>query len=64
VRLAYAIVTGLTPETLAGTVFLVDPAGWLRTRIRPCNPPPDFFQLARSIIANPLAPPTGMGHHH
>jgi putative copper export protein/mono/diheme cytochrome c family protein len=61
---SYAIVTGLTPATLAGTVFLVDPAGWLRTRIRPSDPPPDFFELARSIIANPLAAPAGIGHRH
>ena len=64
VRLAYAIVAGMTPEKLAGTVFLVDPAGWLRTRIRPTDPPPDFLQLARSIVANPLAAPASIGHHH
>ena len=64
VRLAYAIVAGLTPATLAGTAFLVDPAGWLRNRIRPSDPPPDFSQLARSIIANPLAAPSAIGHHH
>jgi len=64
VRLAYAIVTGLTPATLGGTVFLVDPAGWLRTRIRPTDPPPDFSQLAKWIIANPLTAPAGVGHRH
>ena len=64
VRLAYAIVSGLTPETLAGTVFLVDPAGWLRNRIRPTDPPPDYAALARYIIANPIAAPAAIGHHH
>jgi mono/diheme cytochrome c family protein len=64
VRLAYAIVSGLTPETLAGTVFLVDQAGWLRNRIRPTDPAPDFSELARTIIANPLAVSAAIGHHH
>jgi mono/diheme cytochrome c family protein len=64
VRLAYAIVSGLTPETLAGSVFLVDPAGWLRNRIRPSDPPPDLDALAKSIIANPLAVSAAIGHHH
>jgi hypothetical protein len=64
VRLSYAIVTGLTPVTLAGTVFLVDPAGWLRTRIRPTDPAPDFAALAKAIIANPVVAPAGIGHHH
>ena len=64
VRLAYAIVSGLTPETLAGTVFLVDQAGWLRNRIRPTDPAPDFSELARTIIANPLAVLAAIGHHH
>jgi putative copper export protein/mono/diheme cytochrome c family protein len=64
VRLAYSIVAGLTPQTLAGTVFLVDTAGWLRNRILPTDPPPDYDALARQIIANPLAPPAAIGHHH
>jgi putative copper export protein/mono/diheme cytochrome c family protein len=64
VRLAYAIVAGLTPKTLAGTVFLADPAGWLRNRIMPIDPAPDYESLARQIIAHPLAPPPAIGHHH
>jgi putative copper export protein/mono/diheme cytochrome c family protein len=64
VRLAYAIVAGLTPNTLDGVVFLVDPAGWLRNRILPADPPPDYAALARQIIANPLAAPAAIGHHH
>jgi mono/diheme cytochrome c family protein/uncharacterized membrane protein len=64
VRLAYAIVAGVTPETLTGTVFLVDPAGWLRNRILPTDPRPNYAALARQIIANPLAPPAAIGHHH
>ena len=64
VRLAYAIVTGTTPDRLAGTVFLVDPAGWLRVRIRPTDPPPDYAALAAQLIANPVVAPAGVGHHH
>ncbi len=64
VRMAYAIVAGLTPQTLAGAVFLVDPAGWLRSRILPIAPPPDYAALTRQIIANPLAAPASIGHHH
>jgi putative copper export protein/mono/diheme cytochrome c family protein len=64
VRLAYAIVAGLTPETLAGTVFLVDPAAWLRNRIRPSDPQPNLEALVKTIIANPLAVPSAIGHHH
>ena len=64
VRLAYAIVTGTTPAALTGSTFLVDPVGWLRARLRPSVPPPDFDALARQIIANPILAPAGVGHHH
>jgi mono/diheme cytochrome c family protein len=64
VRLAYAIVTGTTPAALTGSTFLVDPVGWLRARLRPSVPPPDFDALARQIVANPIVAPAGVGHHH
>jgi hypothetical protein len=64
VRQAYAIVSGTTPAALTGSTFLVDPAGWLRARLRHSDPTPDFEALARQIIANPIVAPTGVGHHH
>lgn len=64
VRLAYAIVTGTTPAALTGSIFVVDPAGWLRVRLRSSDPSPDFDALARQIIANPIVAPARVGHHH
>jgi mono/diheme cytochrome c family protein len=64
VRLAYAIVAGTTPAVLTGSIFLVDPAGWLRVRIRPSDPSSDIEALARQIIANPIVAPARVGHHH
>ena len=64
VRLAYAIVSGVMPAALAGTVFLVDPAGWLRARFRPSDPPPDLDAFVRQIVANPIAAPAATAHHH
>jgi putative copper export protein/mono/diheme cytochrome c family protein len=64
IRLAYAIVAGVTPMALDGTSFMVDPAGWLRTRIRPSDPPPDLDALAMWISATPVGAPAGVGHHH
>jgi len=64
VRQVYALVAGVTPEALAGTIFLVDPAGWLRARIRPSDPLPDLPALIRQITARPLVMPAGMGHRH
>ncbi len=63
-RQAYAIVAGLPPEALAGSVFLIDPGGWLRTLIAPGDPPPDLRRLARDITDHPIAPPSGIGHRH
>jgi hypothetical protein len=62
--MAYAIVSGVTPAALAGTVFLVDPAGWLRVRLRPSDPPPDLDALVRQIVANPIAAPAATAHRH
>jgi putative copper export protein/mono/diheme cytochrome c family protein len=64
VRMAYAIVTGTTPAALAGSIFLVDPAGWLRVRLQPSDASPDVEALARQIIANPIVAPARVGHHH
>jgi len=64
---AYAILTGVAPAALAGSVVLVDPAGWLRSVIRsdggtvlgaPIAP------MLSEIIHHPIAPPTGEAHAH
>jgi len=63
---AYAILAGLPPERLAGTVFLVDPAGWLRT-LWPPGEAGDTTQLIaglRSICEHPIDPSPGDGHDH
>jgi len=64
VRLAYATVTGTTPAALTGSIFLIDPTGWLRVRLRPSDPSPDIEALGRQIIANPIVALAGIGHHH
>lgn len=39
VRLAYAMIAGVQPDTLGSTQFLVDPEGWLRALWLPGDPP-------------------------
>ncbi len=59
--LAYGLVTGTSPESLAGTQFLVDQNGWLRALARPGDPPlPDAIAICRA----PLDVPVGGGHVH
>ena len=58
---AYAIVTGLTPESLSGTTLLVDRDGWLRARVSRSI---DIPALLRWIDATPLVAPATPMHHH
>jgi putative copper export protein/mono/diheme cytochrome c family protein len=57
---AYAIASGISPDEMAGSEFLVDPEGWLRDVFRPLQPGiwPDetAFAAARKKAAeNPIA---------
>jgi putative copper export protein/mono/diheme cytochrome c family protein len=67
--LAFAILAGTDPGALAGTAFLIDPAGWLRAVGRPNNPDgwhdPDRLRTAiRQIIANPVNAEEANAHAH
>ena len=62
-RQAYAIVTGLTQETLPGSIILIDRDGWLRARL----PPDHAREIAarlREIEAKPLVAAATPMHHH
>ena len=68
---AMATVAGLTPETLAGTQFLIDAEGWLRAEERPGEgavrwaDPSALLADARVICTTRIASaaPTGHVHH-
>jgi hypothetical protein len=60
---AYAVVSGVDPDALAGTQFLVDSRGWLRARWRPGDSIDSKTPLAE-IRANPLAARAERGHLH
>jgi putative copper export protein len=65
---AWAIAGGRTPETLAGTAFLMDPQGWLRLRLLPEDGPSrptsalPLEQAIGFILENPLPASTVGGH--
>jgi putative copper export protein/mono/diheme cytochrome c family protein len=68
---AYAIVAGTATDALAGTEFLVDSNGWLRTIFKPAGPnawldPSIFIAAAREAEAHPIEIEGGaqMHHHH
>jgi mono/diheme cytochrome c family protein len=66
---AYAIVSGVDPNSLDGTQFLVDPQGWLRARWRPGDADdwtdPRVLQVEiEKILANRIATGAGGGHTH
>jgi mono/diheme cytochrome c family protein len=66
--LAYAILTGVAPSALAGSVILVDPAGWLRSVVR-TDGETDTASLLTSLVADMVdhpiaATPTGGLHVH
>jgi hypothetical protein len=60
---AYAVVSGVDPDALAGTQFLVDAQGWLRTRAQRGEADALVAAIAE-IRANPLAAPVERGHLH
>jgi putative copper export protein/mono/diheme cytochrome c family protein len=65
---AYAIVSGQSSAALGGTIFLVDPAGWLRYRHPPQAPEPGAAVLAGEIAeisSHPLpSQEAAHAHHH
>ncbi len=67
---AYAIVSGVAPEAMAGSQFLIDGNGWLRAILRPTatgNGNADALQAEIDRInANPIMMAAGapMHHHH
>jgi hypothetical protein len=65
---AYAILTGVAPTALSGTVILVDAAGWLRSVIH-TDGETDAVSLVKPLLAeiasHPIAAaPTGGLHVH
>jgi putative copper export protein/mono/diheme cytochrome c family protein len=66
---AYAVLANLPPDKLAGTEFLVDPDGWLRSVRRPGATgawPASATLIAaiRGICASPIEQPNGGPHEH
>ncbi|WP_158932821.1 CopD family protein [Acidisphaera sp. S103] len=66
---AYAILTDLPPDKLAGAEYLVDPNGWLRAVHRPgaadgWQTREKLFAAIRAIDAKPIQPPSGGSHEH
>jgi putative copper export protein/mono/diheme cytochrome c family protein len=65
---AYAILTGVAPAALSGTVILVDAAGWLRSVIHTdgeTDAASLVTPLLAEIVSHPIAaPPTGGLHVH
>jgi putative copper export protein/mono/diheme cytochrome c family protein len=61
----YAIIAGVAPDALAGTEFLVDAAGWLRTLWRPGEATPAAITAAvEASVAHPVSKATAGHHHH
>jgi putative copper export protein/mono/diheme cytochrome c family protein len=66
---AYAVLTDVPPEDLAGAEFLVDPNGWLRAVHRPgmaggWHTAASLVAAIRGIDANPIQPFNGGQHEH
>jgi mono/diheme cytochrome c family protein len=61
--MAYALLSGTSPDDLAGMQLLVDPDGWLRARWRD-NAREDLVSEVRRICAHPIAIAAGGGHEH
>jgi mono/diheme cytochrome c family protein len=66
---AYAVLTDLPPDQLAGAEYLVDPNGWLRAVHRPdaaggWQTREKLFAAVRAIDAKPIQPPSGGSHEH
>jgi hypothetical protein len=66
---AFAILSGVPDDALAGEQVLVDGNHWLRARWRPGDPgdwanPQALAAVVADIAANPLAVATAGGHVH
>lgn len=68
IRTAYAVVSGVPEDTLAGATVLIDADGWLRALHHPDDPAGDAAWLAAALngIQNNtlVAPASGAFHHH
>jgi hypothetical protein len=65
---AYAVVSGVDPDALAGTQFLVDAQGWLRARRRPGDAgdwgeSKTLLAEIAQIRASPMAANANRSHH-
>lgn len=63
---AYAVASGVDPDALVGTQFLVDTHGWLRARWRPGDPidwtmPQDLLAAVTQIRTHPIAAAANRG---
>jgi hypothetical protein len=66
---AFAILSGVSIETLAGEQILIDQNAWLRASWRPGEPgnwanPQALAAVVRDIAAHPIAVDAGGGHVH
>ena len=66
---AYAVLAHVAPDKLAGTQFLIDPAGWVRWVLPPDKAaawasPEGLQAVIRDVAAHPLAASSGGHHHH
>jgi hypothetical protein len=63
---AYAILAGVSPDRLSGSVFLIDPNGWLRTLWSPeeAGDTNQMIASLRSICEHPISSPSGGEHAH
>jgi hypothetical protein len=60
---AFAVLAGLRPDALAGTAFLVDPNGWLRS-VRVAGDESGWSDPALQICDHPILKTPGGGHDH
>ncbi len=61
---AYAIASGISPDAMAGSEFLIDPDGWLRNVFRPAEPgswpnSSAFLAARQKAAENPIAETSG-----
>jgi len=66
---AFAILSGVSSEALAGEQILIDQNAWLRAAWRPGKPgnwasPQSFAAVVRGIAAHPIAVDAASGHVH
>ena len=61
---AYVILAGLPPDQAAGTLFLIDANGWLRSVRRPGAGRIDLAAAVRAIQAHPIEQRHGASHAH